>query len=178
MAELSTLARPYAKAAYEYAVAGDTLANWSAMLKELSAVVSDSKVRALLDSPERSAQQQGEALVELCGDGLDDKGGNFVRLLAQNRRLPLIPFVSEQFEALRAQRERAVDVEILTASPLDATQEDKLAQALSRRLDRRVNVTVAVDESLLGGVLIRTGDTVIDGSIRGRLTKLAEALNS
>lgn len=178
MAELSTLARPYAKAAYEYAVEGDALDSWSAMLKTLTAVVQQDTVKALLDSPERSIQQQGESLVELCGDALDDSGRNFVRLLAQNRRLPLIPFIGDQFEVLKAQREKTVDVQVVAASELDTAQQEKLSQALSRRLDRRVNITVSIDKSLLGGVLIRAGDTVIDGSIRGRLTKLAEALHS
>ena len=178
MAELSTLARPYAKAAYEYAVESISLDSWSAMLKTLSAVVQQSAVKALLDSPERSAQQQGESLVEICGDALDESGRNLVGLLAKNRRLPLIPFIGDQFEVLKAQREKTVDVQVVAASELDAAQQEKLSQALSQRLDRLVNMTVSIDKSLLGGVLIRAGDTVIDGSIRGRLTKLAEALNS
>lgn len=178
MAELSTLARPYAKAAYEYAVEGDALDSWSAMLKTLTAVVQHSAVKALLDSPERSTQQQGESLVEICGDALDGKGRNLIGLLAKNRRLALIPYIGDQFEVLKAQREKTVDVQVVAASELDTAQQEKLSQALSRRLDRRVNMTVSIDKSLLGGVLIRAGDTVIDGSIRGRLTKLAEALNS
>lgn len=178
MAELSTLARPYAKAAYEFAAAANVLGAWSAMLKTLSAVVQDSAVKSLLDAPGRSAQQQSDTLVELCGEALDDKGSNLVRLLAQNRRLPLIPFISEQFEALKAQREQTVEVELVSARALGDEQSARLAQALGKKLDRQVNVRHSVDPTLIGGVLIRAGDTVIDGSIRGRLNKLAEALNS
>lgn len=178
MAELSTLARPYAKAAYEFAAAADTLGTWSAMLKTLSAVVQDAVVKSLLEAPGRSAQEQSDTLVELCGDALDDKGVNLVRLLAQNRRLPLIPFISEQFEALKAQREQTVEVELISAKALGDDQSARLAQALGKKLDRQVNVRHSIDPSLIGGVLIRAGDTVIDGSIRGRLNKLAEALNS
>src|SRR5690606_13191489 len=111
MAELSTLARPYAKAAYEFAAAADTLGTWSAMLKTLSAVVQDAVVKSLLDAPGRSAQEQSDTLLELCGDTLDDRGANLVRLLAQNRRLPLIPFISEQFEVLKRSEERRVGKE-------------------------------------------------------------------
>src|SRR5690606_25555099 len=117
-------------------------------------------------------------LSDVCAESLDDKGRNLVQLLAENRRLQLLPLIREQFDALKLQRQQSVDVELISAQPLDQGQQDKLAQALARKLERSINITTSVDESLLGGVLIRAGDTVIDGSIRGRLTKLAEALNA
>jgi F-type H+-transporting ATPase subunit delta len=178
MAELSTLARPYAKAAYEYAEAAGTLDQWSSMLGTLEGVVSQAVVVNLLASPEYTTQAQAQALIEVCGDSLSDKGQNLVRLLAENRRLSLLPFIRQQFEALKAQREKSVDVELVSAQAIDPEQQEKLTTALSRRLDRKVNVTVTIDNSLIGGVLVRAGDTIIDGSIRGRLSKLAEALNS
>ena len=178
MAELSTLARPYAKAVYEHAADAGKLVEWSSMLDTLSAVVADPAVDALLNSPAYTTEQQGQALIELCGDALDDKGGNLVRLLAENRRLPLLPFIRQQYGELRAQQEKTVEVDVVAAYAVSDDQVAKLKQSLSARLDRSVNVSVSVDSSLIGGVLIRAGDTIIDGSIRGRLTKLAEALNA
>ena len=135
-------------------------------------------MKKLLSSPELTTQQQASTLVDVCSEVLDEKSQNMVRLLAENRRLPLLPFIRDQYETLKLQLQQSVDVELVSASPLEQAQQDRLIQALSKKLDRSVNITVSLDKSLLGGVLIRAGDTIIDGSIRGRLTKLAEALNS
>ncbi|MCK9563531.1 MAG: F0F1 ATP synthase subunit delta [Bacteroidales bacterium] len=178
MAELTTLARPYAKALFETAQAADTLSAWSATLALLTAVVREPAVQSLLDSPERTARQQADTIIDICGDALDDKARNLVGLLAANRRLPLIPLIDEQFDALKALREQTVEVELVSAREISPEQQQALGNALSRKLDRQVNINLSVDQSLLGGILIRAGDTIIDGSIRGRLNKLAEALNS
>jgi F-type H+-transporting ATPase subunit delta len=178
MAELSTLARPYARAAFEYAVEAGALENWSEVLNTLADVVEHPTVERLLSSPHYTIEQQAETLLDLCGEGLDDKSRNLVRLLAENRRLPLLPEISEQFHRLKVEREKTVDVELHVASEIDDSQRDKLVEALGKRLDRKVNVSVRIDKSLLGGVLVRAGDAVIDGTIRGRLNKLAEALNT
>lgn len=178
MAELSTLARPYAKAVFEYAEAQDSLEHWSETLKLLSLVVGDDRVKKLLDSPAQTTGQQAAALIEIYGEALDDKGQNLVRLLAENRRLKLLPFMAEQYENLKLQRQKSVDVELVCASEITPAQQESLVAALNKKLDRSINVKVAIDKTLLGGILIRAGDTIIDGSVRGRLTKLAEALNS
>ena len=99
-------------------------------------------------------------------------------ILSENRRLTLLPQISQQFEIMKANREKAIDVEVTSAQTLDAAQQQMLTEALSKKLERKVNMQVSLDKSLLGGAVIRAGDTVIDGSIRGRLTKLAETLNS
>jgi F-type H+-transporting ATPase subunit delta len=178
MAELSTLARPYAKAAFEYALAGNTLDQWSSMLGTLAEVLAQPPVAALMASPALTLQAQAQRIIEICGDSLDNQGQNLVHLLAENRRLQLIPAIRAQFEQLKAQRQKTVDVTVTSAHPLDEGQQEKLSQALSQKLDRAVNMTVAIDQSLIGGVVVRAGDTIIDGSLRGRLSKLAEALNS
>ena len=178
MAELTTLARPYAKALFETAQAADTLSAWSATLALLAAVVREPAVVALLDAPERTARQQAETIIDIAADALDDKARNLVGLLAENRRLPLLPMISDQFDVLKAQREQTVDVELVSAQEISDEQQQALSSALSRRLDRQVNINLSVDQSLLGGILIRAGDTIIDGTIRGRLNKLAEALHS
>jgi len=178
MAELRTLARPYAKAVFSYAKTSGALDQWSAGLALLSEVVKDAAVQKLLSSPELTKQQQAATIIDVCGEALDEKGRNLVVLLAENRRLPLLPFIHVQYLDLKAAEEKTVDVELISATELDDQQRQSFSQALSARLDRRVNISVSVDKSLIGGLLIRAGDTVIDGSLRGRLTKLAQALNS
>ena len=178
MAELSTLARPYAKAAFEYAVEAKDLQGWSANLALAGAVTEQPAMTKLLGSPSATAEQLAEAVVGICGDQLLVSCQNFIIILSENRRLPLLPQISQQFEIMKANRERAVDVDVATAHELDAKQQQTLSDALSAKLARKVNLQVNIDKSLLGGAVIRVGDTVIDGSIRGRLTKLAESLNS
>ncbi len=178
MAELSTLARPYAKAAFEYAAAADHLQAWSASLALTARVAVEPNVAALLSSPSHTSEQQAEAVIGLCGEQLAAPQQNFIRVLAENNRLALLAHISQQFDVLKANRERAVEVEVVAAVELDDAQQQKLSDALAAKLDRKVNMQVSIDKSLLGGALIRAGDTVIDGSIRGRLAKLAESLNS
>ena len=178
MAELSTLARPYAKAAFEFAVGVSDLKGWSDSLSTSAAVTQHAAVVKLLASPSSTPAHQAATIIDLCGDVLDATGRNFIVILSENRRLTLLPQISYQFEIMKANREKAVDVDVVSAQPLDAEQQKMLSEALSIKLQRKVNMQVSLDKSLLGGAVIRAGDTVIDGSIRGRLTKLAESLNS
>ena len=178
MAELSTLARPYAKAAFESAVHASDLQGWADSLATVAAVTQQASVIRLLNSPSFTSARQAEAVIEICGDALSEACQNFIVILSENRRITLLPQISQQFEIMKANREKAVDVDIASAQELDAGQQKMLADALSEKLERKVNMQVSLDKSLLGGAVIRAGDTVIDGSIRGRLTKLAESFNS
>ena len=178
MAELSTLARPYAKAAFEYAVEAKDVQGWSDSLSLAASVAQQSAVEKLLSSPSATAAKQAEAVHDICGDELATACQNFISILSENRRLQLLPQISQQFEIMKANLEKAVDVDVVAASKLNAAQQKALSKALSAKLERKVNLQVSLDKSLLGGAVIRAGDTVIDGSIRGRLTKLAESLNS
>lgn len=178
MAELSTLARPYAKAAFEFAADAGDLQGWSTSLATAGAVAQQPAVVKLLGSPSATAAQQAAAVIEICGDELNATGQNFIAILSENRRLQLLPQISYQFDIMKANREKAVDVDVVSAHEIDASQQQQLSDALSAKLERKVNMQVSLDKSLLGGAVIRAGDTVIDGSIRGRLTKLAESLNS
>lgn len=178
MAELSTLARPYARAAFEFAASRDGLGDWSKALGTATAVCGDQRVGTLLASPSLTAEQLANTIIELCGDDFADEHRNFIRVLAANKRLPLIPEISVLFEQLKAERESSVDVTVVSAFALDESAEQSLVKVLSKKLEREVKVETQVDESLLGGVLIRAGDLVIDGSVRGRLNKLSEAMNS
>jgi F-type H+-transporting ATPase subunit delta len=178
MAESITLARPYANAAFEVAAADNALAQWSQMLKTLAAVSSQAKISELLKSPALTAQQQSDALLSICGDSVSGKGSNMVRLLADNRRLALLPQISELFDTLKDAREKSIDVEVSTAYALSDAVVASLTFALEKRLDRTVRLHSTVNKQLIGGVVIRAGDTVIDNSVRGKLNKLAESLSS
>jgi F-type H+-transporting ATPase subunit delta len=178
MAELSTLARPYAKAAFEYALARNDLAGWSKQLGTAAAVAQTPTLTKLLSSPSLTAEQRAKALLDVCGDALDANGRNFVKVLADNKRLALLPDIALLFEQLKANQEKSVDVDVVSAFPLESAVAERLAQALRGKLQRDVTINASVDQSLIGGVLVRAGDIVIDGSVRGRLAKLALAMNS
>ncbi|ATJ84759.1 F0F1 ATP synthase subunit delta [Halomonas beimenensis] len=179
MAELSTVARPYAKAAFERAVESQALDDWSGMLTTVARVVeNDDMRRRVLGNPRLSSAQRADTLIEICGDAVNDDVRNFVRLVGEKGRLLALPAIAEQFELLKAQQEKRMDVDIVSAFPLDDAQQEKLASALAKRLNREISITTQVDASLLGGVILRAGDTVIDGSVRGRLNRLHEALSA
>ncbi len=178
MAEISTLARPYAKAAFNYADDNATLDTWLEQLSMAAAIAREPRVRDVLASPALTAAKQAELFVDLCGDEVTEPVANFIRVLASNRRLPLLPEVSAQFAELRAAREKSIDVHVVSAYELPQETRDRVAEVLGRKLGREVRLSSEIDSSLLGGLLIRAGDTVIDGSVRGRLNKLAEALTN
>jgi F-type H+-transporting ATPase subunit delta len=178
MAELSTLARPYAKAAFEYAREKDALAAWSEQLATAAAVSAAEGMDAVLDNPSLTDAQQAATLNEVCGDATGAEVKNFVSILSDNKRLSLLAEISAQFELFKANLEKSVDVEVVSAFDLDEATVNKLAEVLGKKLEREVRVSTSTDAGLLGGVLIRAGDLVIDGSVRGRLNKLAEAMNS
>lgn len=175
MAELSTLARPYAKAVFELAREGGDLAAWSDSLSALSSALSHEDVAGLIGHPALTRTQLGEALVEAltCAD---DQVKNLVRLLASNGRLKLVPAIAAEFEQLRAAAENRVDVQITTATDADDALKAALAEAVAKRLAREVNVSWNVDESLVAGAVIRAGDLVIDGSVAGDLDRLRQAV--
>lgn len=178
MAESITLARPYAKATFESAVADKSLDEWSQTLAVLSVVVAHEKVATLLHSPALTAEQQASTLQEICGEEISGKSANLLRLLAENRRLALLPHIAEMFELLKAEYQKAVEVELTTAFEVSEEIVEQVSKALARRLEREVSLHTRVDRSVIGGAIIRAGDTVIDNSVRGKLKKLAESLNS
>ncbi|MEZ5503033.1 MAG: F0F1 ATP synthase subunit delta [Halioglobus sp.] len=178
MAELSTLARPYARAAFEYARDGGQLSQWEEQLATAAAVAVDKGMKAVLEDPSLTSEQQARTFNEVCGDALGTPVRNFVSVLAANKRLALLPEIHALFVQYKANQEKTVDVEVISAFDLADEARDKLAAALGSKLERQVKVRTSTDRNLLGGVLIRAGDLVIDGSVRGRLNKLAAAMNS
>ncbi len=176
MAEIQTLARPYAEAVFELAQGGKTLARWSEMLVFIAAVAADENIQRLAGDPRVERARFLELFLGICGKNVSDDGANFIRLLVENRRLGLLPEIVAQYEALRADAEARVEATVVSAFPLETAQVKTLGDALKRRFGRDVNLTTQVDKTLLGGVVIRAGDLVIDGSVRGRLAELAAQL--
>src|SRR3954463_6262241 len=178
MAEPTTLARPYAKAAFEYALTANKLQSWFEALEVSAAVADQDQVKKALATSGLSAEQKASVFVQVIGDSLDEKVKNFIQTLASNKRLALLPYIRDLFAKMKAQQEKTIEVEVTAAYELPVDLINKLAQSLSAKLNRKIDVNSSVDKSLLGGVIIHTGDMVIDGSVRGRLAKLAEALKS
>jgi F-type H+-transporting ATPase subunit delta len=178
MAELMTVARPYAKAAFEVAREQGQVAEWSNMLSVLARAASDKKFSRALSNPAFSAEEKATALADVCKEVTTPNGKAYLLSLAVNKRLSLLPAINELFTQFRLNYEKAVDVKVTSAFPLTTKQEQSLAASLGKKLDRTVNLSSDTDASLIGGVVIRTGDLIIDGSVRGKLAKLAEAINS
>jgi F-type H+-transporting ATPase subunit delta len=176
MAEKATIARPYARAAFDHARAHGALAAWSGMLAAAAQVASDPRVASLLSSP----QVRPARLVGLVAEAAAAQGParNFLELLAENRRLGLLPEIAAQFETLRTEAEKVADVEVVSAMDLDAAQQARLEKALRARLGREVRLHTRTDASLIGGAVVRAGDLVMDGSLKGRLERLASEMNA
>jgi F-type H+-transporting ATPase subunit delta len=175
--ENTTVARPYARAAFSRALdEASGLANWSRMLGMLSAAVQSEQVGFALDNPRLTTDQEARLVIDIMGEELSDKGQNFVSVLASNGRIALLPTIYEIFEMLKAHHEKTMDVSLTSAFEISEDDSKKLAQALKKRLQREVHLSSTIDKSLLGGVIIRTEDTVIDNSVRGKLQKLARVL--
>lgn len=173
MAERTTIARPYARAAFEYAQAHNGLPRWSNVLAKAALVVADSRVAKLLGNPHVRSADLVSLIGDACGADLDDHGRSFLTTLADNRRLAILPQIAELYEELRAEIENVADVEITSAVALDDAQRTRLSKALEKRLRRSVRLHCAVDPSLIGGAVVRSGDMVIDGSVKARLERLA-----
>lgn len=176
MAEKITAARPYAQAVFELAQSQKELQRWSEMLALAVVVAGDDTLRKLVGHPRVHKDQLAELMLAACGDGLSPTGKNFIRLLVENSRLSLLPEIAALYEASRAEAEGVLKVQVTSAWPLSSAEEGKIAAALKARLQREIKLTATVDKSLLGGAVIRAGDRVIDGSVRGQLGKLAHAL--
>ena len=176
MSELTTLARPYAKAAFEFALEKEALSAWSEMLEFLSVVTKDSAMAKLLDSPSITREKAAEAMLSVAKESLNDHGGGFVNLLATNGRLELLPEIFTLYEQYRADHEKTVEVELQSAIELSEQQINELINRLENKLGRKVNINCQTDPTVMGGLIIRAGDLVIDASIRGKLNDLADSL--
>ncbi|MGB5541018.1 MAG: F0F1 ATP synthase subunit delta [Gammaproteobacteria bacterium] len=177
MAETLTVARPYAQAAFLFASEHQVLGEWSDRLALLAAIATDPAMRVLIDNPRLTEKQLADLIVDIGGDRLDEKCANFVRALADNRRLGLLPDIAALFEIERRKAEGRVQAELTTAYPASEAQQALIIESLRKRLGREVELTCKTDAALLGGAVIRAGDLVIDGSVRGKLQRLGTALS-
>lgn len=176
MADRKTVARPYARAAFAEAREDDRLGEWNEALAIAARVIADPRVAKLLGSPHVSPAELARLVIDIAGPRLDEHGRNFVRTLADNRRLGYLPEIAKLFAELKDAAEGVVDVTVVSAAPLDQGQQKALSDALARRLKREIRLHAELDPSLLGGAVLRAGDLVIDGSLRARLDRMAYAL--
>ncbi len=177
MSDLTTIARPYAKAAFDFAVENKQLDLWEQMLTFAAEVTKNEQMSELLTSSV-SADKLAEIFVAVCGEQVDVHGQNLLKVMAENGRLTALPDVCKQFSLLRKEHEKRVDVEVTSATELTEKQLADIGSKLEQRLERKVNLNCSVDEALLGGVVIRAGDLIIDNSARGQLNRLSDALRS
>lgn len=176
MAEKTTIARPYAQAAFDLAqVAGD-LKGWSAMLQLVAMVTENATMKDLIGNPGVKRDKLVELIIDIGGDNLNEAGKNFVRVLGENKRLNVLTEIVVLYEQQRAEAEKSVDAQVVSAFALSKAQITELSEALKKRLGRDVNLVAKLDESIIGGAIVQAGDLVIDGSVTGQLNKLSHAL--
>lgn len=177
MAESVTIARPYAEAAFRIAKETGALGAWSARLARLALVAQDAEIAEVIGNPRLSADQVAQLFVSLADDS-DAVLGNFIRALAENRRLALLPEIARHFELAKSQEEGVKEAVVRSAFPIDDAQVAALLKQLETHFGTRLTASVVVDPALIGGVRVAVGDQVLDASVRGKLDAMATALNN
>ncbi len=178
MSAQGSLARPYAQALFELAREQNDLAGWDDQLQLLAAVASDPALTGLIHDPGVSAAQLASLIIDVCGDRLSEGGKNLVKLLVRNERVSAMGDIAAAYAAHKADAEKVIAAQMITAVPIGEKQQQQFAGALQSRLGRRVNLDFAVDEEIIGGAVIRAGDWVVDGSIKAQLEQLAGVLGA
>lgn len=176
MSELATLARPYAAAVFKRAKETGSSGKWSKTLAFLTSILSEQSLAVFVNNPKVSNESLSNLLREISEGQIDSEGANFLKLLVQNRRLNLVPHIAKIFEAYKAEDEGYLDVDVYAAYEFSKEGRKEFSAKLEKRLGKKVNMNVTVDKSLIGGVLVRAGDKVIDGSIKGQLQHMQKAL--
>ncbi|MCF7971664.1 MAG: F0F1 ATP synthase subunit delta [Methylococcaceae bacterium] len=176
MSELATLARPYAVAVFKRAKETGNSQEWSDTLAFLSTAIQDTDLSAIINNPKVSEDRLIQLMQAICQDQVKGEGINFLKLLIENSRLNLASQIAELFESYKAEDEGYVDVDVITAYALNKAEEQSFASSLKKKLNKEVNIHASVDSSLIGGFLVRAGDSVIDGSISGQLQQLAKRI--
>ena len=178
MAERATIARPYAKAAFAYARENGRVADWARWLGIARQVVSSDEYARLAQGAGVQSSQLDELIASICGADLDASGSAFLALLAENQRVDYLPQIAQQFDALVSDDQNVAEVEVVSAVPLDERQKERLATALRARLKREVRLSCSTDAGLIGGAVVRSGDLLIDGSLKGKLERLETELTN
>ncbi len=176
MSDFTTAARPYAKAVYDIAAEADELESWGDALANMAAIVVDEQMSEMLENPDTGKQEKGELIITILADKLTDKQQNLVRLMAENGRLKLMPDVARQYEVARAKAENIIEAEVISAFELSAEQTSDITNTLKNKLGCEITLSTSVDETLIGGVIIKAGDTIIDASMKSQLDSLALSL--
>ncbi|QLK87515.1 F0F1 ATP synthase subunit delta [Arsenophonus endosymbiont of Aphis craccivora] len=177
MSEITTVARPYAKAAFDFAVENQLVDKWQNMLSFIAEATSNQQIGELL-SGSIAPETLAKTFITICGDEIDEHVRHLIRIMAENGRLSTLPEVLKQFIQLRAFLESTVDIEVISATELNEKQQFKISAAMEKRLSRKVKLNCKIDKSVIAGVIIRAGDLVIDGSVRGRIERLTDVLQS
>jgi F-type H+-transporting ATPase subunit delta len=178
MAERITIARPYAKAVFVLARDAKQLPHWSQIIGVGATVVSDERVKPLLDNPHVLAAQLVDLVCDVGGKSFDQQARNFLAVMAENHRLGLLPEIAQLYAKMRADYERVLDVTVASAVELSKEQRERFAAALAKRFDREVRLHTRIDTALVGGAVLQADDLVIDGSVRGGLAQLATQVAS
>ncbi len=176
--EATTIARPYAEAVFAIAKEDGTLDQWSEMLDFVASLMQDSTMQRLVNEPAQVNSQISELIIGIGGDKLTQEEQNLVRLLAENGRLQIASEIARRYESLKNRERGVLDVDVTTAFPLDEAQQQSIAAVLKNKLGRDIRITSSEEPALIGGVVIRAGDLVIDSSVQGQLTKLANELEN
>lgn len=177
MSELTTIARPYAKAAFEYAVEQQAVDSWLAMITFAAEVSTNEVMQSLVNSP-AAGPKLAELFIQICGEQLNEQGQNFIKVMAENGRLSVLPAVLAEFVALKSEWEKQLEAYVRSASALSQAEQDKICTSLEQRYGCTVKLHCSVDPALIAGLVIKAGDEVIDATVRSKLNRLAEALQS
>ena len=177
MAEKSTIARPYAQAFFEVARSKGILPQMADALDAAAIAATDRAFVGLVGDPSVSKENLAALIIGVCGEDVGEEFSSFMKLLAENGRLDVLPQISELFNAYRSEEEQTVEAEVISAVELSAAQKKKISESLKKRLGRKVTLQCHLDESIIGGAIIRAGDLVVDGSVTGQLNKLTQALS-
>ena len=178
MAEISTIARPYAQAVFDLAKEQKQLQAWSETLSLLSQVVDDQAVKSVINDSKTLDTDKEKLLLDICKKNINKEGENFIKLLIENKRLLILPFISEAFENLKANEEGSVTANIVVATKITKKETDEIIKNLEKKLNKKIEATVEIDQSILGGSVITVGDTVIDASVKGQLESLAFSMKA
>ncbi|MEM7207765.1 MAG: F0F1 ATP synthase subunit delta [Pseudomonadota bacterium] len=178
MSDLTTAARPYARAVFEMARDSGDYAAWSAQLALLAGVATDAEMAARLDAPALSNEQRADMIIKVCGEHVTPGGCNLLNVIAENGRLSLLVEIAALYETYRSEAEGVTEATVVSAQALDEEQKASIVAALSKRLGGEVTLNCETDASLMGGAIVRAGDLVIDGTVKGRLERMAQQLGA
>ncbi|GIU35114.1 F0F1 ATP synthase subunit delta [Shewanella schlegeliana] len=177
MAEITTIARPYAKAAFDFALEQNAVESWAEMLN-FAALVSENEAMQPLLSGAMASNKLAELFIGVCGEQINEQVQNLLKVMAENGRLVALPAVAQQFVEMQREYAKEVEAQIVSATELTSEQLQELSASLEKRLARKVKLNCSIDASLIAGVIITAGDLVIDGSVRGKISRLSDTLQS